>query len=62
MIIILFIIGILTIIFGVYNLTKEKDAIAIFLLLIGVGLLVIGYIIAHIYPQTLPEFLRVLHI
>lgn len=58
MIITLFIVGILSIIFGIHNLAKEKNILAVFFIFMGVTLLLIGYFVVHLYPQTLPEFLR----
>lgn len=58
MIITLFIIGLAAIVFGIYNIAKEKNLFAVFFLFMGITLIAIGYIVVHLYPQTLPEFLR----
>ena len=58
MIITLFIVGFAALIFGVYNLTKEKNILALFFFFMGITLIAIGYFVVHIYPQTLPPFLR----
>jgi|GEM_PF-4172267 len=58
MIITLFIIGFLAIFLGVYNLSKEKNMLALFFIFMGIFLLALGYIVVHLYPQTLPAFLR----
>lgn len=58
MIITLFIIGFAAIVFGINNLAKHKNILALFFLFMGITLLMIGYIVVHLYPQTLPLFLR----
>jgi len=58
MIITLFIIGIIALVLGIINLAKEKNILAIFFFFMGVTLLLIGYFVVHLYPQTLPEVLR----
>lgn len=62
MIITLFIIGLFAVVFGIYNLAKMKNILALFFIFMGITLLVIFYIVVHIYPQTLPAFLRTLQI
>lgn len=62
MIITLFIVGLAAVIFGVYNIAKEKNLFAAFFIFTGITLIAIGYIVVHLYPQTLPEFLRTLHL
>ncbi len=58
MIITLFILGFAIVVFGIYNLAKEKNNLALFLLFVGISLIVIAYIVVHLYPQTLPEIFR----
>ncbi len=58
MILILFIIGSVFIIFGVVNLAKEKMMLARLYLFVGIILFFLGYVVIHLYPQTLPEFFR----
>lgn len=58
MILTLFIVGIAAIVFGIINLAKHKNILAIFFLFMGITLLFIGYFVVHLYPQTLPPFLR----
>jgi hypothetical protein len=62
MILTLFIIGAASIVFGVYNLAKEKNLLGFFFIFSGFILLFIGYFVLHLYPQTMPEFLRNLRI
>lgn len=58
MIITLFIVGIAAIIFGIHNLAKHKNILAVFFLFMGITLIFIAYFVVHLYPQTLPPFLR----
>jgi hypothetical protein len=58
MIISLFIIGFVAFVLGVYNLAKEKNILALFFFFMGITLIAIGYIVVHLYPQTLPEIFR----
>ncbi len=58
MILTLFVVGIASIIFGIINLAKHKNILAVFFLFMGITLMLIGYFVVHLYPQTLPQFLR----
>ena len=55
MIITLFIVGFAAIVFGIYNIAKKKNLFAVFFLFMGITLIAIGYIVVHIYSQTLPD-------
>lgn len=58
MILILFVIGMAFIVFGIHRLSKRQNKLALFFLIVGITIIFIGYFVAHIYPQTLPQFLR----
>jgi len=58
MILTLFVIGIAAIAFGIINLIKKNNILALFFFFMGIILLAIASIVVYLQPQTLPEFLR----
>jgi uncharacterized membrane protein HdeD (DUF308 family) len=54
MIITLFILGLISVILGVWSGFKKKAILAFFFIFMGIVLVLVGWVVVYLYPHTLP--------
>jgi len=54
MIITLFILGLISVILGIWSAFRKKAILAFFFIFMGIVLAVVGWVVVYLYPQTLP--------
>lgn len=54
MIITLFILGLISVIIGIWSIFKKKGILAFFFIFMGIILATVGWVVVYLYPHTLP--------
>lgn len=54
MIITLFILGLVSILLGIWSGFRKKGILAFFFIFMGIVLAIVGWIVVYLYPDTLP--------